>query len=187
MDYKLEFWALVIGAIIASIFLERLKNATNRLNKVTKNRKVVNPVKQANKSSEVRPDDEIIKLPLNELNGYEFERIFALYFRDKGYKVDETGVGGKDGGVDLVIKDPKTGERTAIQAKCFTSQNVKVQVVRELVGAKFNFSCRYARIITTTDLTKSAKDEAQNLRCEYWNGRKVEYEIKKWKKKKRII
>lgn len=104
-------------------------------------------------SNSVRADDIILNTRLDDLSGAEFERLLALYFRDKGYTVKEVGVGGSDGGVDLVITD-RRGEKTAVQAKCYADHNlVPVTTVRELVAAKRNHDCILSLLVTTSDLT----------------------------------
>ncbi|NIK24983.1 restriction endonuclease [Paenibacillus lupini] len=126
----------------------------------------------------------ILTRPLNDLNGVEFERLLALYFRDQGYVVHEVGIGGNDGGVDLVIVD-KRGERTAVQAKCYADHNmVPVQTVRELVAAKRNHNCILTLLVTTSDLTGPAKKEAEQFRVEYWHGALIQDKLKNWKRKK---
>jgi len=129
-----------------------------------------------------RPDNEILASPLKDLSGPEFERLLALYFRDQGYTVHEVGIGGNDGGVDLVIVD-KRGERTAVQAKCYADHNlVPVQTVRELVAAKRNHNCILTLLVTTSDLTGPAKKEAEQFRMEFWHGGVVEQKFKVWGK-----
>jgi restriction system protein len=116
------------------------------------------------------------------MNGFEFERLLALYFRDQGYTVQEVGVGGNDGGVDLVITD-KQGEKTAVQAKCYTDHNlVPVQIVRELVGAKRNHDCILSLLVTTSDLTLQAKKEAEQFKVDYWHGALLEQKLRAWGK-----
>ncbi|WP_235550784.1 restriction endonuclease [Paenibacillus sp. Soil787] len=129
-----------------------------------------------------RSDDEILNSSFDRLSGAEFERLLALYFRDQGYKVHEVGVGGNDGGVDLVIIDQR-GERTAVQAKCYADHNkVGVQIVRELVGAKRNHGCILSLLITTSDLTEPAKKEADQFKVDYWHGAVLEQKLKAWGK-----
>ena len=133
-------------------------------------------------SKTCRPDEVILTIPLSNLNGTEFERLLALYFRDNGYIVHEVGIGGNDGGVDLVIVD-KRGEKTAVQAKCYADHNmVPVQTVRELVAAKRNHDCMLTLIVTTSDLTGPAKKEAEQFRMEYWHGGVIEEKLKRWGK-----
>jgi restriction system protein len=133
-------------------------------------------------SKSCRTDDIILSSSLNDINGVEFERLLALYFRGQGYSVKEVGIGGNDGGVDLVIVD-KRGEKTAVQAKCYADHNlVPVQTVRELVAAKRNHDCILTLLITTSDLTGPAKKEAEQFRVEYWHGGIIEQKLRAWGK-----
>ncbi|OMD28131.1 restriction endonuclease [Paenibacillus odorifer] len=133
-------------------------------------------------STACRPDEALLKAPLDQINGAEFERLLSLYFRDQGYTVKEVGVGGKDGGVDLVIID-KRGEKTAVQAKCYAEHNkVQVMTVRELVGAKRNHDCILSLLITTSDLTVDAKREAEQFKVDYWHGVLIENKLRAWGK-----
>ncbi|MNN44151.1 DNA topoisomerase 1 [compost metagenome] len=119
---------------------------------------------------------------MDDLTGAEFERLLALYFRDQGYIVKEVGVGGNDGGVDLVIID-RRGEKTAVQAKCYADHNVvSVTTIRELVAAKRNHDCILSLLITTSDLTAPAKKEAEQFKVDYWHGGLVEHKLIAWGK-----
>ncbi|WP_219835387.1 restriction endonuclease [Paenibacillus sp. R14(2021)] len=149
------------------------KKPNQRNSKPTANRRV---------SKVCHEDNIILKSELNDISGAEFERLLALYFRDQGYTVHEVGVGGNDGGVDLVIVD-KRGERTAVQAKCYADHNtVGVTVVRELVAAKRNHNCVLSMLITTSDLTMQAKKEAEQFKVEYWHGGLLEQKLRNWSK-----
>ncbi|MGF7031346.1 restriction system protein [Paenibacillus mucilaginosus] len=131
-------------------------------------------------STTCRADEVLLASPFSDLSGAEFERLLALYFKDQGYQVQEVGVGGKDGGVDLVITD-KLGEKTAVQAKCYADGNkVGVPVVRELVGAKRNHDCILSLLITTSDLTATAKKEADQFKVDYWHGALLEQKLRAW-------
>ena len=102
--------------------------------------------------------------------------IFAI----QGYTVNEVGIGGNDGGVDLVIID-RRGEKTAVQAKKYSDSNpVDVKIVRELVAAKRNHDCILSLLITTSDLTGPAKKEAQQFKIHYWHGALLEQKLKAW-------
>lgn len=180
-------WFLV-GVVLLGVIAGLLQPAKKRKGKMKRStavsRKKSNPSAQAfNRSSKTcRPDEVILSTPLEGLNGVEFERLLALYFRDQGYKVHEVGVGGNDGGVDLVIVD-KRGEKTAVQAKCYADHNlVPVQTVRELVAAKRNHDCMLTLLVTTSDLTGPAKKEAEQFRMEYWHGGVIQQKLKIWGK-----
>ncbi|MFC5404314.1 restriction endonuclease [Cohnella soli] len=102
----------------------------------------------------------------------------------RGYAVHEVVVSVNDGGVNLVIVD-KRGERTAVQAKCYADHNlVLLQTVREHMAANRNHSCILTLLVTTSDLTESAKKEAEQFRVEYWHGRVVSRKINSWKANK---
>lgn len=136
-------------------------------------------------SNTVRPDEEILRQPLNKLTWAEFERLLALYFRDHGYEVEETGVGGNDGGVDLVLTDKKTGERTAVQAKYYSDgSSVGPDVVREINDARRNVTpaCHYAMLITSSDITQGARREADARHMKYWHGATLEHRLEQWNK-----
>lgn len=156
----------------------RKKRSTNRNVRIDKSK----PKQSVRTSKTCRPDEVILSSPLNDLSGVEFERLLALYFKDQGYIVHEVGVGGSDGGVDLVIVD-KRGERTAVQAKCYADHNsVSVHTVRELATAKRNHNCMLTLLVTTSDLTGPAKKEAEQYRMEYWHGGLLEGKLRKWPK-----
>lgn len=53
-------------------------------------------------------------------------------FRLQGYRVVETGGGGADGGIDLVLR--KDGEKFLVQYKHWKAFKVGVAVIRELYG-----------------------------------------------------
>ncbi|NOU69277.1 hypothetical protein GC096_35250 [Paenibacillus sp. LMG 31461] len=169
--------AVALGVIVA--LLPSKKKGRVKKTKIKANR---SKAQRPHSSTQNRSDQEILSSSLESLSGAEFERLLALYFRDKGYEVKEVGIGGKDGGVDLVIIDQR-GEKTAVQAKCYANHNtVGVQIVRELVGAKRNHDCILSLLITTSDLTEPAKKEAEQFKVDYWHGAVVEQKLKSWGK-----
>ncbi|MGZ9586477.1 restriction endonuclease [Paenibacillus marinisediminis] len=181
-------WGFFFGILIGSVLIAEIIGAiwTRKRRKDKRNRRSVaskSGKTQSRRSSKGRRSDEIIlSSRLSDLSGAEFERLLALYFRDQGYVVNEVGVGGNDGGVDLVIID-KRGEKTAVQAKCYADHNmVPVQTVRELVAAKRNHDCILSLLITTSDLTTPAKKEAEQFKVEYWHGGLIEQKLKAWSK-----
>lgn len=62
----------------------------------------------------------------------DFERLVGEAFRRRGYTVEETGLGGADGGIDLILR--RNGKRTLVQCKQWRNQKVPVNVVREMYG-----------------------------------------------------
>ncbi len=61
-----------------------------------------------------------------------FERLVGEAFRRQGYAVEETGLGGADGGIDLILR--REGRRTLVQCKQWRRDRVAVNVVREMYG-----------------------------------------------------
>lgn len=175
--------AVIVMGVIAGLLQPKKKRKGSKKRTDNANKRRSEPARQkTNRSAKsCRPDETILSRPLDDLNGVEFERLLALYFRDQGFVVHEVGVGGNDGGVDLVIVD-KRGERTAVQAKCYANHNmVPVQTVRELVAAKRNHNCMLTLLVTTSDLTGPAKKEAEQFRVEYWHGGVLEERLRSWK------
>ncbi|NUU78025.1 restriction endonuclease [Paenibacillus xylanilyticus] len=177
----------VIGIIALGVIAGLLQPSKKKKRRSSSTRKKQNTKKPVNSgfnrsSSMCRPDEVILTLPLDKMTGAEFERLLTLYFRDQGYTVKEVGIGGKDGGVDLVIRD-KRGEKTAVQAKCYADHNkVQVMTVRELVGAKRNHDCILSLIVTTSDLTGPARKEADQFKVDYWHGGLVDSKLRSWGK-----
>jgi len=62
----------------------------------------------------------------------EFETLVGESFRRQGYSVEETGGGGADGGIDLILRGK--GQKILVQCKQWRSFKVGVKVVREMYG-----------------------------------------------------
>ncbi len=73
---------------------------------------------------------------LDGMDWREFEMLVGEGFRLQGYQVVETGGGGADGGVDIVLTRPgkNGGEKFLVQCKQWRAFKVSVGVVRELYG-----------------------------------------------------
>lgn len=69
---------------------------------------------------------------LQGMSWQEFEMLVGEGFKRRGYGVRETGGGGADGGVDLVLT--KGGEKFLVQCKQWKAFKVGVSTVRELYG-----------------------------------------------------
>lgn len=179
------FFGIILVAVLAAEILGAMwtrKRRTNKKQYSAKPNQKKSLITSRRASKSVRSDDVILTSRLDDLTGAEFERLLALYFRDQGYTVKEVGVGGNDGGVDLVIVD-RRGEKTAVQAKCYADHNlVPVMTVRELVAAKRNHDCILSLLVTTSDLTPPAKKEAEQFKVDYWHGGLVENKLRAWGK-----
>ncbi|WP_214626416.1 restriction endonuclease [Paenibacillus agaridevorans] len=179
------FFGILLGSVILSeivglIWIRKRRAAKTIRKSQSKTQRASSVAHRTSK--QIRTDEVILATKLEDLSGAEFERLLAMYFIDQGYAVKEVGVGGNDGGVDLVITD-RRGEKTAVQAKCYSERNkVPVQTVRELVAAKRNHDCILSLLVTTSDLTSPAKDEADKFKVDYWHGAIVEQKLKTWGK-----
>ncbi|ALS96394.1 restriction endonuclease [Xanthomonas oryzae] len=89
----------------------------------------------------------------------QFEQLVADAFRRQGYSVEETGQGGPDGGIDLILR--KDGRRTLVQCKQWKRQEVGVSVVREMAGLLAHHRADAVKIVCSGSYTKDAERFAQ--------------------------
>jgi len=104
------------------------------------------------------------KVSVAAMSWRQFEVLVGEAFREKGFKVQETGGHGPDGGVDLVLS--KNGERYLVQCKHWRSRHVGVTIVRELYGVMAAQGAAGGFIVASGHLTKDAE--------EFANGRHIE-------------
>lgn len=178
--FGIPIGGILIAEILGGIWTSKRRKANRQRAASSSKRRTTNHTNRTH--TRLNADEVILSSKLSDLSGAEFERLLALYFRDQGYEVKEVGVGGNDGGVDLVITD-RRGERIAVQAKCYSDRNnVPVQTVRELVAAKRNHDCILSLLVTTSDLTSPAKAEAEKFKVDYWHGAILEQKLMAWGK-----
>ncbi|MCZ7668851.1 MAG: restriction endonuclease [Chloroflexi bacterium] len=94
---------------------------------------------------------------LYELSPSEFEQYVARLFRQKGYAVRLRGRSG-DKGVDLELKQ-RSGKRAIVQCKRYR-RPVGPEVVRELFGTLIHERVAHAFLVTTADISQSAREWA---------------------------
>lgn len=92
-------------------------------------------------------------------------------YRRKGYRVTETGGGGADGGVDLVIK--RDGETRLVQCKNWRTLNVGVKVVRELYGVVAGQGATEGILICSGKFTPEAQAFARGKALELMDGNQL--------------
>lgn len=105
---------------------------------------------------------------LRALTWQQFESIVGEAFRRKGYSVIETGQGGADGGVDLMLS--KNGQRYLVQCKQYRASTVSVMTVREIFGVVAARRAAGAIVVTTGTFTKDAVDFARGQPIELIDG-----------------
>lgn len=105
---------------------------------------------------------------LRTMNWREFEMLVGEAFRQQGYKIEETGLGGADGGVDLRLsKDDKT---TLVQCKQWRNQRVDVKVIREMYGLLAHHHAHSVKIVSVGDFTDDAQRFAQGKPIDLIHG-----------------
>jgi len=97
-----------------------------------------------------------------------FEMLVGEAFRRQGYAVEETGLGGADGGIDLLLR--KEGKTVLVQCKQWRSRQVPVTVVREMFGLLAHHNANGVIIVSTGDYTADARRFAMGKPIELING-----------------
>lgn len=98
----------------------------------------------------------------------DFERLVGEAFRRRGYTVEETGLGGADGGIDLILR--RNGQRTLVQCKQWRRQKVPVNVVREMFGLLAHHNAHAVQIAASGGFTPDAARFAQGKPIELIDG-----------------
>ncbi|MEN4902954.1 restriction endonuclease [Luteimonas sp. TWI1437] len=98
----------------------------------------------------------------------DFERLVGEAFRRQGYGVEETGLGGADGGIDLILR--KGGQRTLVQCKQWRRRQVPVGVVREMYGLLAHHRAQAVRIAALGGFTRDAARFAQGKPIDLIDG-----------------
>ncbi len=101
----------------------------------------------------------------------QFELLVGEAFRRQGYFVEETGLGGADGGIDLVLS--KGGRRTLVQCKQWKRQQVGVSVVREMAGLLAHHHAHAVKIVCVGSFTRDAEAFAQGKPIELISGEQL--------------
>ena len=91
---------------------------------------------------------------IRDLSWPGFEQLVGEAFRRQGYAVEETGLGGADGGIDLRLR--RDGQREIVQCKQWRRTRVGVSVVREMYGLLVHHGAHRVKIVTVGDFTPDA-------------------------------
>lgn len=108
---------------------------------------------------------------LRAISWREFEMLVGEAFRHRGYTIQETGLGGADGGIDLILR--RDGEATLVQCKQWKTQRVDVKVVREMYGLLVDRDAAAVKIVAIGDYTADARRFADGKPIELINGEKL--------------
>lgn len=105
---------------------------------------------------------------LNEMSWQEFEMLVGEAFRRDGYAVAETGGGGADGGVDLVLR--KGAEKFLVQCKQWRAYKVGVSTIRELYGVMAAIGAAGGFVVTSGAFTQEARSFAEGKNIDLIDG-----------------
>lgn len=105
---------------------------------------------------------------IRNLSWDKFEELVGEAYRRKGYNVTETGGGGADGGVDLILR--KGGEKLLVQCKHWKLYKVGVKIVRELYGVVAAEGASSGIVISSGTFTQEAMDFAKGKPLELLDG-----------------
>jgi restriction system protein len=92
---------------------------------------------------------------LRALTWREFEQLVGEAYRRQGYDVEETGGGGADGGIDIVLRGH--GETALVQCKQWRERQVGVDKVRELFGVVTAEGANRGILVTSGNFTNDAQ------------------------------
>jgi restriction system protein len=112
---------------------------------------------------------------LDGISWHQFEILVGEVFRLQGYQVVETGGGGADGGVDLVLTKPgkSGGEKFLVQCKQWRAYKVGVDVVRELYGVMAARGATGGFVVTSGRFTDEAVSFASGRNIALVDGLKL--------------
>lgn len=108
---------------------------------------------------------------LQDITWREFELLVGEAFRMLGFSVTETGGGGADDGIDLMLK--KDNEIFLVQCKQWRAYKVSVNVVRELLGVMVAKGAAGGFVVTSGIFTAEANLFAKGQNIELIDGSKL--------------
>jgi restriction system protein len=97
---------------------------------------------------------------LRRLSWQEFEQLVGEAYRRQGYDIEETGGGGADGGIDLLLRG--NNETVVVQCKQWKTYQVGVDKVRELLGVVSATNASRGVLVSSGSFTNDAKSFAAN-------------------------
>lgn len=108
---------------------------------------------------------------LRAMTWQEFEQLTGETFRRLGYVVAETGGGGADGGLDLLLT--KDGRRFAVQCKHYNRTKAGAPVVRDAVGVAVHVRAAAVFVVALAGFTRQAHDYAKGKPVHLIDGQQL--------------
>lgn len=104
-------------------------------------------------------------IDFSSMSGWDFEHYCADCLLKKGFTKAEVTSGSDDHGVDIIAE--QNGIRFGIQCKLYQGQISNKAVQEAYTGASY-YDCDVAVIMSNSELTKQAQEEARKLRVKFW-------------------
>jgi len=108
---------------------------------------------------------------IRNMSWRDFETFVGEVFRRQSYSVEETGGGGADGGIDLILR--KGSEKVLVQCKQWRTYQVGVKIVREMYGLMVAEHADRVIIVSVGAYTKDAADFARGKPIDLIDGDKL--------------
>lgn len=105
---------------------------------------------------------------IRNLSWQDFERYIGEIYRRKGYVIEEKGLGGADGGIDLIVR--KNDAKFLVQCKTWSNKKVGVRVVRELLGVVVEHGAAGGKLVISGEFTADAWKYAEQPKLELIDG-----------------
>ena len=99
----------------------------------------------------------------------EFEALVGDAYRRQGYMVEETGGGGADGGIDLLLRG--RGQKVIVQCKQWKTFKVGVKIVREMYGIMVAERADRVIIVASGTYTQEAQSFARGKPIDLIDGK----------------
>ena len=123
-------------------------------------------------------DTSLFDTDYSNMPGYEFEEFVAKILKQDGFTNVKVSKKSGDHGIDIVAN--KNGILYGIQCKRYKDKVGNGAVQEAYTGAAY-YKCDKAMVITNSEFTKAAIDEAKKIGVELWDGDKLKSEISKSK------
>ncbi|MDQ0412911.1 restriction endonuclease [Mesobacillus stamsii] len=179
------FVIVILAGIVPDILLSGIPVRTNKKNQAKKSIKTKRKEnsKYIRNNGKVRDINTLLLIPFDQMNGHEFEKVVAEYYKLK-YKSAIQTPPSKDSGVDIIYTD-SDGFRVAVQVKhkVKSGKPVDAQEIYKINGAKRNHKCNLAEFVSSTGYTKDALQYTDQMKINTHGAYWVNNDLKKWKEK----
>ena len=110
-------------------------------------------------------------LPMDELEGHDFEYYCADLLKTHGFMEVEVTKGSGDFGVDILAQ--RDGISYAIQCKCY-DKPIGVKAVQEVYAGRDYYDCMVGAVMTNQYFTAPAVELARKLKIMLWDRGYIE-------------